>query len=402
MSRKKSLLVLPHLVDAGGALDKDWYVEYSCRDPRTGKMKRFRDYSGFKKLVTEKERREHAAIIIQSIKDRLEKGWTPFEQEKTTYQDELLNQAYADRWGRERESLPTIRLYLSEFLEFKRASVTHKSYQTYCSKLRIFAEWAEAHNLNSIHISFITRDHIIDFMRHIVECNNISRLTVEKYAQILHAFFEYLLKSKEILTENPATNIPRMGALVDKAPSPIPERDRKILLSYMAEKDPQLWLVCLFEYYCAIRPNELRQLKIGSIDLERQEIRVPCTISKNRKTEIVSIPNQLHNVLKSLGVDKMPSDLYLFSDNGNPGTKMVGKNTFCNHFVRIRKKLGLPSTYKLYSFKHSGGVELVNAGVDTWQLQRHFRHKSIETTENYIRKNFATKSEIIKEHFPDI
>lgn len=45
---------------------------------------------------------------------------------------------------------------------------------------------------------------------------------------------------------------------------------------------------------------------------------------------------------------------------------------------------------------------MVNAGIDTWELQRHFRHKSIDTTERYLRKNFATKSDTIKNHFPDV
>lgn len=64
-------------------------------------------------------------------------GWTPFKEEMLTYQDALILQVQADRWGRERESLPTIRIYLSEFLDAKKATVIAHSYQTYRSKLRI-------------------------------------------------------------------------------------------------------------------------------------------------------------------------------------------------------------------------------------------------------------------------
>lgn len=39
--------MLPHLVDAGGDMSKNWFVEYSLRDPYTNEMKRFREYSGF-------------------------------------------------------------------------------------------------------------------------------------------------------------------------------------------------------------------------------------------------------------------------------------------------------------------------------------------------------------------
>ena len=170
----------------------------------------------------------------------------------------------------------------------------------------------------------------------------------------------------------------------------------------MRRNDPQLWLFCQMEYYCAIRPNELRQLRIQDIDFTRRLIRVSCTISKNRQTELVNMPNQLYDVLIALKVNELAGELYLFSSNGQPGITMLGKNNFRFRFDRIRNRLGLPPEYKLYSFKHTGGVELVNAGVDTWELQRHFRHKSIDTTERYIRRNFAVKSDKIKNHFPDI
>lgn len=81
---------------------------------------------------------------------------------------------------------------------------------------------------------------------------------------------------------------------------------------------------------------------------------------------------------------------------------MLGKNNFRFRFDKIRDRLNVSNQYKLYSFKHTGGVKLVNEGIDTWELQRHFRHKSIDTTERYIRRNFAVKSDKIRNDFPDI
>ena len=402
MGRKRTVISLPHLVDAGGDLCKDWFVEYSCRDPRTNNLKRFREYAGFKKLKTAKERCLLADKVIQEIKDKFETGWTPFEERKLTYQDELITQVFADRWGRERESLPTIRTYLSEFLESKKTTIIQHSYQTYQSKLRIFAEWAEHQELDKIHISCITRENIYAFMSYIVEENQVSKRTIKKYKQILHGFFDYMMKERSILTSNPVHDIPDIGRVTDEAPRPIPDKIRDILITYMKKNDPQLWLFCQMEYYCAIRPNELRQLRIGDMDFESRIIRVPCTISKNRLTEFVNMPQQLYNGLIKAGIEKINGEWYLFSANGQPGEKMLGKNNFRFRFDRIRNRLGLSPEYKLYSFKHTGGVELVNAGVDTWELQRHFRHKSIDTTERYIRKNFAVNSDKIKNHFPDM
>lgn len=401
MGRRQMAVVLPHLVDNNGDLSKDWFVEYSFRDPYTGKMKRFREYSGFKKLKTAKERYDLADDVIAGLRAKMEEGWSPFEREKVTYEDALLVQKYAERWGRERESVVTIRTHLSEFLLLKKSSVTEKSYQTYRSKLRIFCEWAEHCALDVVHVSTISEEHICDFLRSIAEDGNLSKLTIQKYAQILHAFFDFLIK-KKLLKNNPVMNIPNIGVVVDEAPRPIPEQERAKIVAAMRKYDPQLLLVCQLEYYCAIRPNECRLLQVGDVDFENMMIRVPQDKSKNRQTEHVCIPKQLYNAMIKAKLNEYAKELYLFGVNGIPGAKPLGKNNFRNRFNSFRNRLGLPTEYKLYSFKHTGGVELVNAGVDTWELQRHFRHKSIDTTERYIRKNFAVNSDKIKNHFPDM
>lgn len=74
MARKRSLVILPKLKNCGGDLSKKWYVEYSCRDPQTNEMKRFRHYDGFAELDTVQKREDHAKKIISEIKLKLEKG----------------------------------------------------------------------------------------------------------------------------------------------------------------------------------------------------------------------------------------------------------------------------------------------------------------------------------------
>ena len=106
MARKRSLVILPKLKNCGGDLSKKWYVEYSCRDPQTNEMKRFRHYDGFAELNTVQEREAHAKKIISEIKLKLEKGNDPFSEKKVTYQDELIYQATVARWGNQRAPLP--------------------------------------------------------------------------------------------------------------------------------------------------------------------------------------------------------------------------------------------------------------------------------------------------------
>lgn len=402
MGRKKAVVVLPHLVDAGGDMNKSWFVEYSLRDPYTNVMKRFREYSGFAKLGSSEERYRHGERIIQELSRKIASGWSPFAEKKSTYADNILMNNVAQRWGNEREGLVNIRKHLSDFLELKKASVSKKSFQTYQSKMRIFCEWAEHNGVDQLHVSRITTGHMQDFLRTIASANGLSRLTMQKYAQILHAFFDYLMKDLGCIEANPVVAIPKLGKVVDEAAKPIPDDDRRLLMAAMRKYDRQLWVVCLLQYYCAIRPGECRLLKVGDLDFDGETIRVPKDVSKNREGETVVMPTQLVRQLKKEGYANVERGLYLFSASGRPGDRPLGKNYFRSHFNLLRDKLGLSPDYKLYSFKYTGGVALVNAGIDTWELQRHFRHKSIDTTEHYLRKNFAVKSDKIKNHFPDI
>ena len=401
MARKKEMIIMPHLVDQGGDMKKKWYVEYSVRNSRTGEMKRFREYSGFGKLTSAEARRELGAQIVDRISAQLADGWSPFDAPSATYRDELIMQQVARRWGAEKTEQVSLRVYLSAFLELKQASVSAKTMENYRSKLRIFGEWCERNGVNTLLPASIRQPDIQRFLVDIARRGNLSRLSVGKYEQILHTFWSYLV-SERVVVENVVVEIPPIGRVVDCAPRPICERDRARMGKLMLQYDPQLYIVCSLEYYCAIRPGECRQLQVCDVDLENAQIRVPGSKSKNRMTECVKIPSQLLEVFSLMKLNECGQNDYLFSADGRPGAKMVGKNTFRVRFNRLRERAGISKEVKLYSYKHAAASELVNAGVDTWELQRHFRHKSIETTERYLRKKIAKESDLLLNHFPDM
>lgn len=163
MAKQKSIVILPHLKDCGGDLSKTWFVEYSCRNPQTDEMKRFRVYNGFAKLKTKEERYAFAEKIINDIKEKFAKGEIPFLDTKVSYNDELLYHNIAKRWGNERKGSIGIRTYLSDFLAIKKVEVIPHSFQTYKSKLRIFCEWVEQTGLDKKTFVFSNRIQYANF-----------------------------------------------------------------------------------------------------------------------------------------------------------------------------------------------------------------------------------------------
>jgi hypothetical protein len=55
MTRRRKEIIMPHLNDNNGDLTKKWYVEYSIRNPKNGKMERIRIYDGIDQYSTYKE-----------------------------------------------------------------------------------------------------------------------------------------------------------------------------------------------------------------------------------------------------------------------------------------------------------------------------------------------------------
>ena len=74
MARRKKEIVLPHLNDAGKDLSKLWYVEYSLRNPVSGKMERYRNYEGFTNIDTIEKRVVFAKKMIKDLTKKIKSG----------------------------------------------------------------------------------------------------------------------------------------------------------------------------------------------------------------------------------------------------------------------------------------------------------------------------------------
>lgn len=401
MSTKK--IILPRLNDCGGEIHRQWFVYYSFLDPRTGQMKRFKLYNGFASLRTPADRYDHAEKMLDEYRRKLLSGWSPFEKrDAVIYEDEIMYAPQAAIMGRRMTSMNPLRSYLSEYLADQRYRIAPKTYESYQSKTRLFCQWLEAREYDR-DLPLIDRKIIIQFFNFLIEHRKLSKRTIEKYQQNLTTLFDYLLKRK-LIPENPVQDIPRIGLIVDYAPKPIKMVDVAKLKGAILKKDPQLWLACLFQFYCFIRPGtELRLLKVFNIDFDAALITVQNTLSKNRRTETVQIPNSFMKILLEVyQLNTYSSDLYVFGREGCPGTEPMGKNTMRVKFNKFRDSLNMSKEYKFYSWKHTGASAAVDAGIPERHLMDQLRHKSFETTNYYFRRHKGYKSPDIQEKFPEI
>ena len=398
---------MPKLCNCSGKLKKQWFVYYSVRDPKTGKMHRFRHYDGFAGL-NELQRYQHAQAVIEDYTTKLKTGWTPFTDDQTVIYDSHLDyKTVADMYGKRRAGNRTLRVILSRYLEFKKSGLSRASIDTYTSQLRIFTFWTEKNGLQENDVSAYSNVIILGFFDYLINEKKLCKKTIRKYTELLTSFFNFCI-TKRYIKKNPVFGIPKCSRINDQAPRPIMRADVEDFKKEII-KDPELYLAIQLEYYCALRPgHEIREMRLKEIDLVSGIIHVDASRAKNRTARIVTIPRQFLLILRQVfenwinaGV-RMDREFYVLGRKGIPGPVPLSKNHLGRKFNAIRKKLNMPTEYKLYSWKHTAAVELDQNKIPMLDTSRHFGHGSISMTNKYMENKKPYLSKPIRDSYPDL
>lgn len=384
----------PVLYDYSGDLTKKWYVEYFYRVPGEKEPRRYRIAKGLC-TGTAAERYAQANKIIQQVTAML-KSPNLLQSQPTSVEDVMRSDTIirpeADRYADYKSAISSSNL-IHSFINYLEGSIAQKTHATYRSKLRIFAEWCDEHNF---YVTMVTQPNIILFCQYLANARKLTKRSIGKYKQILHSFYDWVVKQGHC-TLNPVYDIPNYGTIVDQAPAPMSKNDVERLRAAIKDSDPYLWLACMIQYYCAIRPGtELRLLQVRDIDVENRTITVRPELAKNRHKATVPINDAIVAQVDRLGIKNYAPDMYVFGSRNYPSSTPVGKNTLRMRFNHYRDQLGIDPAIKFYSWKHTGAISMVNNGVSVWELQHHMRHSSVSTTEEYLRQRANQSSQAKK------
>lgn len=387
----------PHVVEAA-----KWYLYFSVRNPKTGKLCPIKIEKGFKQCETVEEKREFGKKLVKEYSAKLKRGWTPWQNDEYIFDDQIMYKNEADAYGSKRKSRGTVRMYASEYLEKQRPSLRPKGYTSYQSKFRIFCLWLEQQGYGEYDIECIDNKIILLFFDYLMNERDLDKVTIKTYRVKLKAFFNHMVIKRKI-SKNPVFDIPIGIKKCDNSPRPILPVDLKKLMLKICQDDPQLYLACMIQFFCAIRPGtELRLLKIKHIEFWTGNIHVNMLDSKTERDEIIGIPNQLSKLMsETYHLQNYNREFYVFSINGMPGATPLGKNNMRNRFNKFRDALELSEEYKYYSLKHTGAGMMMDSGkFNLKELMDHLRHTDINSTYHYIRRYKGNSNEKIREHFP--
>lgn len=399
----KKLVILPKLDNACGDPNKKWIVYFSVRNPRTGKMERFRKNEGLSANVPAEEKQINADKLIKEYSIKLQAGWTPYNDSENVIYEDSLGMKHASIYNQRRAMNNTFAYLASAFMDDISRGMTEATKCTYRGKLRELRSWLEYQGIAGDDITSIDQQQLEKFYINLIDARKLSGNTVKKYTYILKRFWDWCIKHKKCRI-NPVHGMPTTSRVIDKAPIPIQKDDLEIIKRTIKEEDPQLWLAMSFEFYCAIRPgNELRLLKILDINLESGTIRISQETAKKRISRLISIPEKFLVTLRDSEYMKYEKSLYVFGRNGKPGMKALGKNNLRYRFNKFRKRLNMPEQYKFYSLKHTGASMLwQEPEISLHDIMTHLGHTRVASTEHYVNTKLGKRDKSIRTNFPEL
>jgi len=287
------------------------------------------------------------------------------------------------------------------FLEEKEIELSYKTFIGYRTKVNALSIWLTKKRINHLPIHKITSQMMSEFFIYLSREKDLDKPTVEKYFVHLRKMWRFAKKRSWVDSE-PFDLIVFPQKKRDCGAEVIPIDKLRVLLTEIQKKDPQLFLACMIQYYCFIRPGrELRSMKVGDIDFDRGVIRISYLTAKSKRDDSITMPQQLIDICQEQGLDKIDKTLFIFGHKRIPGQKSVSENMLRYRFNKYRDMFNLGIGIKLYSFKHTGATMLHQCGTASMRdIMDHLRHTRLEATQHYIKKHGGVINERIRVGFP--
>ena len=169
-----------------------------------------------------------------------------------------------------------------------------------------------------------------------------------------------------------------MGGRRAKAKLNKPYTNTPTLLKEIKAYNGNLYLCCLLTYGCLLRPHrEVRELKWADFTEDLSFIRLSGDRNKSGRNRIVPVPYYVKEVLK-----KTEDHLNIFSGKDNPFDPDYFKGLW-SRFKRRSKLLEKDQT--LYSFRHTGAINVYKRTGSIEKLKAAMGHSNIMVSLTYLR-----------------
>jgi integrase len=157
-----------------------------------------------------------------------------------------------------------------------------------------------------------------------------------------------------------------------------PYSNIKEILDEIKLFNENLYLCCLMTYGCLLRPHrEIRELTWGDFSEDLNYIHLSGNRNKSGRNRIVPVPSYIRNILV-----KGERHHNIFSGKPQP----LNQDYFKTLWSRFKKQSNLlEQGQTLYSFRHSGAIEIFKRTGSITKLQKAMGHSSLNISLTYLR-----------------
>lgn len=351
------------MVTCGGDPSKQWYVSFYQYD-KAGRRRRRRKY--VPRTITHPHDKWAYLVRLHASIEKILK-----EQGGTVGAAPRLSEA------------------LESVLEWKASHLRARSMDAYRGIVRHLLHYLDHPELLCTHF---TETMARDFLQDITIQRKWKPKTYNLQLGYLRTLFDHLIEHKWIF-ENPF-----------KAIKTLPETDAGLrhwsdvelrqYMGYCSRHDPTMYLVGQLIYKCALRPAEIRHLRIQNFDFENNIVWVDGMGSKNRKRQAITVPSSLLMDVQDY-VAGYEKTRFLVGPGNEPGLKPLCRNYISYRFKVLRRRIGLPEHLHIYGLKHTGALAMDAMGLTPKEIQEQLRHHSLDQTDKYMRRILLRANEKI-------
>ncbi len=242
-------------------------------------------------------------------------------------------------------------------------------------------------NLNRFE-EFITPKSIKDLKREDIEKylkfnDNMAEKSRAHYLTVVKNFYQFLV-GEDLIDYNPCETI-KSPKISQKLPNYLTEEEINKLLDIQLNTPLDYRNKAMLEllYATGTRVSELINLKLSSINLEEDMIRVTGKGSKDRLSPISTMAEKYLRIYIEEyrnSLLKQKDSEYLFINNfGNP----ISRQGFFKNLKRIAREQGIEKEISPHTLRHSYATHLLTNGADLRIIQELLGHSDISTTEIY-------------------
>lgn len=373
----------PKIMHFNYDMKRDWYVYFSFRNPKTGKLERM-DNIYCSKTLNKSERLEFLKKIKTNLSDMLKEGFNPF------LGNEIIDE----------EKSYSIEEAFEFALNLKKEVLADVSYSNFKNRIKKFETWLIENNFKKRNINSITKKVINTYLNEIL-IKTSARNRDNTRTDILGIF--QVLEDNDIIPINIVKGIKILGSKPKKNKSYSSNQEKNIF-DYMESNNELMLLFVKFVSYNFLRPVEVCRLKIEDIDLIDKTIRLK---TKTSDYKIKILPQILINDLPDLSIYK--KDSYLFGRTGFgqywEATENNRRDHYSKQFKIIKDQFGLGEDYGLYSFRHTFISKLYNVFIKEMtpdaaesKLMLITGHSTRKALNEYLREIDAYRPEDYSKH----